>query len=281
MNKEYSLTSVGLVGYGSMGSAIARAVVGSPELGQRFCMKVYAKKTTSNNTATVAFAQNLHDLVRDSHILIIAVRPEQVAGVLQELTAIAKEEPGPRQKILVSIAAGVTLEALNAQTGDTFAVVRVMPNTLVEVGKGLFGFCGAEGLTPEQKNLVLDLFNGLGAVIEFDEGKMNAFTALAGCGPGMLFHIMDSFCEAGVSIGLTRGASRNIAVSLMAGCGLLAEHTGRSPVILREQSTSPAGMTIAGLNHMDKSGTRGHLIEAVKIALVQGEAMDAQQRGQR
>ena len=103
-----------------------------------------------------------------------------------------------------------------------------------------------------------------------------SFTSLAGCGPGFLFHIMDGLCEAGVSVGLSRENSRIIAVELMGGCARLAEVTGKHPVILREQGTSPAGMTIAGLNLLDRTGVRGHLIEAVKTARDQGKVMDTQ-----
>ena len=128
----------------------------------------------------------------------------------------------------------------------------------------------------EQKDLIDSLFGGLGKVIHLPEEAMNAFTSLAGAGPGFLFHIMDGFCEAGVSVGLSRENSRIIAIELMGGCARLAEVTGKHPVLLREQGTSPAGMTIAGLNLLDRTGVRGHLIEAVKTARDQGKAMDAQ-----
>ena len=258
-----------------MGTALANAIVGAPALRGRFLLRVHAKRRPEiDGEDAIAFTGSVRELVHACDIIIVAVRPEQVSDVVREVLDNAKDEAASPQRILISVAAGVPLDVLRMQVGKAFAVVRVMPNTLVEVGKGTFGLCGADTLAPEQKERVLTLLNALGTVIELDESKMNAFTALAGCGPGLLFHIMDSFCEAGVSIGLTREASRAISASLMSGCGMLAENTGRHPVILREQGTSPAGMTIAGLNHLDRTGTRGHLIDAVKVALEQGAAMD-------
>ena len=280
MNTHSPHTSVGLVGFGSMGAAMAKAMACSREFPKRFSLRILAKNkcAADGSEEGLVFTDTLKELVQQSDIIIIAVRPEQVEGLLYEIrNLMVGREPGPR-KVLVSVAAGVPIDRLRRAAGNDPAVVRVMPNTLVEVGKGLFGLCAenANGvsISSEEKDLVRDLFAGLGTVVEIDESGMNAFTALAGCGPGFLFHIMDAFCEAGVSVGLGRGVSRSISVALMEGCGTLASVTGRHPVMLREQGTSPAGMTIAGLNHMDSTGLRGTLIDAVKIAAKQGERMD-------
>ena len=280
MSTQPAHPSVGIIGYGSMGSAIARAIASSDELKKQFSLQVYAKKQqqTEDDRQVIFFSQSLQDLVNACDIIIVAVRPEQVAGVLRDVVQdLAADKALPR-KILISVAAGVTLDALQRLTGNTLPAVRVMPNTLVEVGRGIFGLCSGADLTKEHKSLILTLFNGIGTVVELEEQHMNAFTALAGCGPGFLFNIMDSLSEAGVSVGLSRESSLSIAKSLMAGCGILAETTGRHPVTLREQGTSPAGMTIAGLNYMDAQGIRGHLIEAVKVACRQGEVMDRESR---
>ena len=280
MNARFSLTSVGLVGFGSMGSAMARAMAGSRDFLKRFSLCIYAKKRPEDggNEQELLFTSTLRELVCESDIIIVAVRPEQVEGLLREMTDLMAGNELSCRKILVCVAAGVPLERLRGLAGKNFAVMRVMPNTLVEAGKGLFGLCAGRPesgqISAGEMDLVRDLFGGLGTVVEIDESAMNAFTALAGCGPGFLFHVMDAFCEAGVSVGLGREASRSIAAALMEGCGALAAVTGRHPVILREQGTSPAGMTIAGLNHMDRTGVRGALIDAVKIAAEQGERMD-------
>lgn len=275
MITQKSLPSVGIIGYGNMGSAVARTISRSRILGTQSALYIYAKgrQPAESGLKGVFFTNTLEELVTKSGIIIIAVRPEQVEGVILDMRGCITDEDRSASRLLVSLAAGVPLASLRAVAGAHFVAIRVMPNTLVEVGKGLFGLCAGPDVSPDEKDLVHSLFAGVGSVLDIDESQMNSFTALAGCGPGFLFHIMDAFCEAGVSVGLTREASRAITVSLMGGCGLLAETTGRHPVLLRERGTSPAGMTIAGLNYLDIAGVRGHLIEAVKTARRQGEAM--------
>lgn len=275
MKIQTSLPSVGIIGYGSMGAALAEAFRNTQTFAKPASLYVYAKgRQPVPAVPEMVFTETLEELAGQSEIILVAVRPEQVAGVIPQLVNISAQSMQRRPQILLSVAAGIPLSALRDQAEKRFIVMRAMPNILVEAGKGIFGLCCGPEVSPDDKKRVLSILNPIGTVIEIDESLMNAFTALAGCGPGFLFHIMDSFCEAGVSVGLSREASRAIAVSLMGGCGLLAETTGRHPVILREQGTSPAGMTIAGLNYLDMTGVRGHLIEAVKIAQRQGRDMD-------
>lgn len=267
---------VGIIGYGSMGAALAGGFARAAAADNGAAFFVYAKGRlpAGGELQGAVFTKSLAELVKRSGIIILAVRPEQTEAVLRDAVLCLPQESGPERKSIVSVAAGVPLALLRAQVGERCAAFRVMPNTLVEVGKGLFGLCAGPDAAAEEKERVRILFSGVGTVIELEESLMNAFTALAGCGPGFLFHIMDALCEAGVSVGLTREASRAISATLLTGCGTLAETTGRHPVILREQGTSPAGMTITGLNHLDRTGVRGHLIDAVKVALQQGVHMD-------
>ncbi len=276
MSVAFPLASVGVIGFGSMGAALAEGIARSQELGKWISLCVYARgeRKTVNEKYGMHFTQTLQELVTNSDVIIIAVRPEQVGGVVRDVALCAAGDDQADRRILVSIAAGVPLSHLVGWAGAGFSVVRVMPNTLVEVGKGLFGFCALPGLPSRHKEIVQALFGALGRVIELDESAMNSFTALAGCGPGLVFHIMDSLCEAGVSVGLTREAARAMAAELLDGCATLAKATGRHPVLLREQGTSPLGMTIAGLNHLDRTGVRGHLIDAVKAACERGKSMD-------
>ena len=270
--------AVGIIGYGSMGGALAKAMARTEAARDGFSLRVLARGNRQKAVAEapdIAFADSLQELVPQSDIILVAVLPEHVEQLVRDILLCLPRETQPQDKLLLSVAAGVTLPQLCSLAGDRLAVARVMPNTLVEVARGLFGVCRGPNLSDRQKDMIASLFGALGKVIYLEESAMNAFTALAGCGPGFLFHIMDSFCEAGVSAGLTRENSRAITLELMGGCARLAEVTGAHPVLLREQGTSPAGMTIAGLNLLDRTGVRGHIIDAVLAARNQGKAMDA------
>ena len=279
MNENlFSSVSIGLIGYGSMGSALANAMLRSEKLRKAYSLHVYAKSAQARAEASpeIVFTETMQDLVLACDCILVAVRPEQMQGVVSEIAGLLPAAGSAGRKLLLSVAAGITLKNLRQWAGNNLGVIRVMPNTLVEVGQGLFGFCAGPEVSHEEKEMARALFNDLGTVVAIDEHNMNAFTALAGCGPGFLFHIMDSLCEAGVSTGLDRKTSQTIAAALMRGCAEMAIQTGRHPVLLREQATSPMGMTIAGLNHLDRTGVRGHIIDAVCAALARGNHMDAE-----
>ncbi len=268
---------MGLVGYGVIGSAVTWSFARSESLKARFSLDVLARKRPESapEDPAVTFVQSPAEIAARSDIIILAVRPEQMRATVADLLRSWPAGVPDKSRLLVSLASGVPLSALEEMGRGKMAVARVMPNTLVEVNRGLFGLCAEKGLAEGLKEAVRFFFGGLGMVIDLEEdNQMNVFTALAGCGPGFLFYLMDSFSEAGVSVGLSRRASLSIAIGLMGGCAELAASTGRHPALLREQGVSPAGMTIAGINHLDRYGVRGHIIDAVKTACERGAAMD-------
>ena len=274
---------LGIAGCGNMGGAFARGIVREAALAASFSLSVYDpgdRATASMRELGVRLASSASELARDADMILVAVKPQYVAGLLADISPAlreAKDREGPFPgRVLVSIAAGATVDFLRDGVAGACPVARVMPNTLVEVGQGLFGLCldPASPLPQTAEAALRFLLAGLGRIVDLDEDRMNAFTALAGSGPAYVFHFMDSLAEAGVSVGLTRESSKMIALGLLRGCAALAEVTGEHAAVLREQVSSPAGTTIAALNHLDRTGTRGHLIDAVLAALARGNAME-------
>ena len=262
----------GCIGFGNMGRALMIGVWRHPELRERYAPLVYDSCSASLAAAGEAglpIATSSPTLVRDSGIILLAVKPYQVNDVLRDIAPALVPE-----KLLISIAAGVRLDSLKREIGDRCPVMRVMPNTPALVGQGIFGLCFEDDISIEQREQVRGLFSCLGHAIEIPESKMNAFTALAGSGPGYIFHFMESLAEAGVSAGLDRRSAHAIVLALLKGCGAMAEETGLHPSALREQVSSPAGMTIAALNHLDRCGARGQIVDAVLAAMARGKSME-------
>ena len=141
-----------------------------------------------------------------------------------------------------------------------------MPNTPALVGAGVFGIQEDPALPKDVFAMILDLFGLLGSTIVLPEKKFNAFMALVGCGPAYVFHFMDALAEAGVTMGFTRQEALELVTQLVLGSAKLAVLPGSHPAILREQVCSPAGVTIAAVNHLDRTAVRGHLIDAVLAA---------------
>ena len=267
---------LGCIGFGNMGRALMLGVWRHPELRKQYAPLVYDADSASRETAREAglsVAPNAPDLARDSDIILLAVKPHQVGEVLRAIAPALALAHNP-EKLLISLAAGVRLGSLKRESNSHCPVMRVMPNTPVLVGQGIFGLCFEEGVSTEQREEARRLFSCLGQAIEIPESKMNAFTALAGSGPGYIFHFMESLVEAGVSAGLDRPGAEAIVLSLLKGCAAMSEKTGLHPAVLREQVSSPAGMTIAALNHLDRCGARGQLVDAVLAAMARGKAME-------
>ena len=263
---------LGCIGFGNMGRALMLGVWRRPELREQYPPLVYDSYDACLATAREAglpIAADAPALARSSDIILLAVKPQQVTDVLRDIAPALVQE-----KLLISLAAGVRLDKLKRESGGRCPVMRVMPNTPALVGQGIFGLCFEDGISIDLREQARRLFSGLGHAIEIPESKMNAFTALAGSGPGYIFHFMESLAEAGVSAGLDRSGAQAIVLALLKGCAAMAEDTGLHPAVLREQVSSPAGMTIAALNHLDRCGARGQLVDAVLAAMARGKAME-------
>ncbi|MDL2216583.1 pyrroline-5-carboxylate reductase [Desulfovibrio sp. OttesenSCG-928-M14] len=274
---DASTITLGIVGYGNMGRALALGVSAKAELADHSLL-IHEKQEAGAQAAAgagFALAAQLPDLALRSDIILLAVKPDQVAPALEQMAPAFK--PG---SLLVSIAAGIPLTYLAKYSQGRCALARVMPNTPALVGQGVFGLCFDKNAPQDTRQAARRLFSSLGLLIELDEDKMNAFTALSGSGPGYVFHFLESLAEAGVSVGLDRASSKSVALALLRGCAAMAEQAEQTDkmsghaAILREQVSSPGGTTIAGLNHLDRSGARGMLIDAVRAACLRGEEME-------
>nr|WP_294513757.1 pyrroline-5-carboxylate reductase [uncultured Bilophila sp.] len=252
--------TIGCIGCGNMGGAIIGGLAGMPGL------RLFGYNRTPERLAPlvakgVTAVPDIPGLVAACDIVIIGVKPYLVGGVIAEALPALKPET-----LLISIAAGVTLEDLREAVRGRCHVVRVMPNTPALVGAGIFGIQEDPELPEAVFRTVLDLFGLLGSTIVLPEKKFNAFMALVGCGPAYVFHFMDALAEAGVTMGFTRQEALDLVTGLVLGSAKLAALPGSHPAILREQVCSPAGVTIAAINHLDRTAVRGHLIDAVLAA---------------
>lgn len=264
--------TIGFVGYGNMGRALASGVLGNTDLRARFrltAFETYGPSAEAAREAGIAVMPDAAELALHADIIVIAVKPYQMGEVLNAIMPALT-----REKLVVSIAAGITLDFMRARLGGCCPVARVMPNTLALVGEGCFALCLDAGVSDAMQGAVRDILGSLGRLVELPESKFNAFTALSGSGPAYVFHFMESLAEAGVSVGLDRETSRAIALSLIKGAAAMAERTGTHAAVLREQVSSPAGTTIAALNHLDRAGVRGTLIDAVIAACARGREME-------
>ena len=199
--------------------------------------------------------------VRGRDVVILAVKPQMAATVLQEIAPLL----GPDQ-VLVSIMAGVVTAAIAAQIGATVPVVRVMPQMLVRVGAAASGVCAGQHVTAAQIELVRALFDQVGSTVVVAETQMDAVTGLSGSGPAYVYTVIEALAAGGVLMGLSREDALQLAAQTALGAARMVIESGQHPAILKDQITSPGGTTIAGLHKLEEKGLRDALISAVQAA---------------
>jgi pyrroline-5-carboxylate reductase len=194
-------------------------------------------------------------------ILIVAVKPDQVEGLLNELAGKISE-----QHLIVSIAAGVTLARLSGALQTGARVVRVMPNTPALVGASASAFALNVSAGAEDAALVQRIFSAVGVAFQVKEALLDAVTGLSGSGPAYGYAIIEALSDGGVAAGLPRDVATKLAAQTMLGAAKMVLETGQHPGALKDMVTSPGGTTIEGLHELEKGRLRGTLMNAVRAA---------------
>lgn len=160
---------------------------------------------------------------------------------------------------------------MEACASDGTRIIRAMPNTPCMVLAGIIAYSTGNGVKDEDEEAARMLLSGCGSVYKVAESGMNAVSAISGCGPAYMFTALDALADAGVAMGLSRKTALGLAAETMRGASLMLERTGKHPMALRDEVTSPGGTTIAALNALDECGFRNAWIQAVKSAVRRAE----------
>ena len=195
-------------------------------------------------------------------VILLCTMPSQAANALREAARGAANQP----RLIVSIAAGVTLDTLEAASPDHFRIVRAMPNTPALVGKGAAAFCPGHRATPEDLAKARKLLESVGIALEMPEYFMNLVTGLSGSGPAYVYIMIEALADGGVLAGLSRQVALQLAAQTVLGAAAMVLETGEHPAVLKDKVTSPGGTTIAGLAELERLGIRTALITAVNAA---------------
>lgn len=255
---------VGFIGAGKMATALARGLVaaGFTSADQIVASDVYpaARQQFAEETKSQAVETNA-EVVAASQIVILAVKPQQMSGVLAELKGKVTA-----QHLVISIAAGVTLKALAAGLGEATRLVRVMPNTPCLVGASASGFAIGGSATKADGALVEQLLSAVGVAVSVEEKLLDAVTGLSGSGPAYVYQIIEALSDGGVRVGLPRDVATKLAAQTVLGAAKMVIETGEHPGTLKDAVTSPGGTTIAGLHSLERGGLRAALMNAVEAA---------------
>jgi pyrroline-5-carboxylate reductase len=256
--------SIGFLGAGKMASALAKGFV---QAGLAKAEQIIASDPVE--PARSAFAKEVGakttafnpDVLKSATVLLLAVKPDQVADVLKEIRTSFTEK-----HLLISIAAGVTLVKLENGLGGDARVIRVMPNTPALVGASATAYALGKNATADDGRLAQKLFSSVGVAFQLKESLLDAVTGLSGSGPAYVYMVIEALSDGGVAVGLPRDVATRLAAQTVLGGGRMVLETGLHPGALKDMVTSPGGTTIEGIHELEKGGLRNALINAVRAA---------------
>jgi len=258
---------VGFIGFGRMGSALAQGAMASKVLsaGQITAFDVDMKARETIKRLNVRAAKAAARVVEQSDLIFLCVKPQQMMDLLKTLAP--KLPKGKAGKIcFVSVAAGVTLQALEAQLGQDVPVVRVMPNTPSLLRAGMSAMSLGRSATRVHGGWVETVLRSVGEVLDVPESSMDAVTAVSGSGPAYVFYLAEAMMEAGVELGLSPEVAGSLVRQTMFGAALMLRESGKPAGDLRLQVTSPGGTTEAAVNEFESKGLKSTISSAMEKA---------------
>ncbi len=263
---------VGFVGGGNMATALIKGMLaaGLYRADQLCVSDVDAPKLALlRRRFKVATTQDNAALVRDSKVILIAVKPQIIDAVLAQM------RPGVTpQQLFVSIAAGVTTARLETGLGAGVRVLRVMPNTPALLGKGMSVLVRGRRATAADERLGLRLLRAVGAAVAVQEERLlDAVTGLSGSGPAYVYLLAEGLIAGGVAAGLSAPLATQLALQTLTGAAAMLQDTGETPEALRALVTSPGGTTLAGLGELERRGFKDAVVAAVVTATRRSEEL--------
>ncbi len=255
----------GFLGCGNMGSAVAKAL--SHATGDiLLTSKSGASAMTLANELGCRYADSNEQVAQECNIIFLAVKPQMMKDVLTPLAGILQQ----RKPMLVSMAAGLSLQQLADLAGGDLPIVRIMPNTPVAIGKGMTTYCYNSLVSEQQIALLLTDLKAAGRFDAIDEKLMDAASAAAGCSPAYAYMFIEAMADGAVTCGLPRAKAMEYAAAALAGAAEMVLTTGIHPGALKDAVCSPGGSTIAGVRALEENRFRGAVMDAIIAAYKRG-----------
>ncbi|MFX1275145.1 MAG: pyrroline-5-carboxylate reductase [Promethearchaeota archaeon] len=267
-----STKQIGLIGIGNMGTALLTGVLNSEiEKNDKIIIYDVNQKLLDEKAKefNVGKAKNNAELVKESKYIILAIKPQVIGSVLEEIAPLINEN-----HVVISIAAGVTIKNIQKIIGKNVGITRVMPNTPALVGEGASVIATNGFIKNNDLEYVKNIFTAVGIVFVMDEKYMDAVTGLSGSGPAYIFIIIEALSDGGVKMGLPRDIALKLAAQTVLGSAKMYLKTEKHPGTLKDMVTSPGGTTIAALHELEKGKLRSTLISAVETATLKSKSLN-------
>lgn len=256
--------TIGFIGTGNMGSAVARAAAGSG-LAETVLL---ANRTPAKAEALAAelpraAVSTNEEIARTAQLIFLGVKPQMMELVLDPLERILRQRED--RFVLVTMAAGLSCDRIRDILDMDCPVIRMMPNTPAAIGAGVVQYCG-QGVTMDELDSFAALIAPAGLVDPVPEGLIDAASAVSGCGPAFAYLFVEALADGGVACGLPRQKALEYAAQMLLGTAALALETGQHPGVMKDAVCSPAGATIQGVQVLEEGAVRGSVMRAVCTA---------------
>ena len=268
-----SLPRIAILGTGHMGGAILGGLIQTQDAFESIrvtCATAASARALAERGVEV---RSLEDdaganqwALDEADIIILGVKPHYLLGLLREVAPHA-----PESAVMVSIAAGITVEHMEQLWPG--ALIRTMPNTPSQVGKGVTGLSAGSRVTEDQLQAVTRVFETVGSVLQVDESSLNALSTFSGSGPAFVYFFIERFMEVAHEHGFTPEQATTMVQGTFAGAMELLDHSGKTPQELREAVTSPGGTTQAALEVYRAADLSAIIREASAAAIARAEEM--------
>lgn len=263
----------GFIGAGNMVSAIVKGMtLGTQSYEGKHIFLTSKSVTSARKLAEECGAhacETPREVIANSDVVILGVKPNVLAVILPELEqAFAQKMP-----LVVSIAAGKTLDYLSGFFPEQTPIVRVMPNINAKIGASTTGLCGNEFVSAEQKQLVQDIFSTIGTVAVIDESQFSIFSVIGGASVAFAYLYMDALARAAVKAGMPKKQALQLTAETVLGSAKMILESGEAPWPLIDQVCSPGGTTIEGVTTLQAGGFEATLVKAFDAVLAKDKAI--------
>lgn len=259
-----STRTIAFLGTGNMAEALIRGLIRAKTAAPGDLIATTRRKVRADQLAQEYGIRTTQDNVaaaRAADVVMLCVKPQALNKLLVEIAPAIDSG-----KLVISVAAGVPVQALERKLGAGARIVRAMPNTPALVGKGACAVAPGEHATADDLSQACAIFDAVGMSTVVEESLLDAVTGLSGSGPAYIFLMIEALSDAGVKVGLPRTTALKLAAQTVLGSAQLLLETGTHPGELKDQVTSPGGTAIAGLHTLEAGGLRTTLINAVEAA---------------
>ncbi|MFU2145178.1 pyrroline-5-carboxylate reductase [Hafnia paralvei] len=262
---------IGFIGCGNMGKAILGGLVAS-KLVPAENITVYNRSAKSVEAISQEFgsrgANSADEVAKEADVLIVGVKPNMMANILGEIRDALKPNA-----IIVSIAAGVTLETLEFALKDGQKVVRVMPNTPALVNAGMSSITPNKQVSEDESALIVEIFSSFGRAEVVPEYLIHSVVGVSGSAPAYVFMFIEAMADAAVLGGMPRAQAYQFAAQAVMGSAKMVLETGKHPGELKDMVCSPGGTTIEAVKVLEQKGLRAAVMDAMQSCMAKSEEM--------